>query len=128
MISGQRLSWHAAGITNYATSWPLDLCIGMTLSTGMIMMTTWRNPERHAVDRAILVMAMTMVTARVRRTCTALRTGPGKGREQRRGRLRRRVRRRKTVNGKVLINEPEGEMISLVLLLWSPRSKCQRQT
>jgi len=75
-------------------------------------------------------MAITMTTARVRRTRRALKKGLGKGREQRtgRGKGRGRGRGRETVKGKVLLNEPQEEMISLVPLLCSCRSKCQRQT
>ena len=56
--------------------------------------------------------------------------GTGKGREQRmgRGKGRGRGRGREMVKGKVLLNKPQGEMISLVPLLRSCRRKCQRQT
>jgi hypothetical protein len=70
----------------------------------MMMMRTGRIPERRAVDGAVLTMTMTMATARVRRTCRAVRKGPGKGREQRMGRGKRRGRGRETVKGKVLLN------------------------
>ena len=93
-----------------------------------MMMTTGRIPVRRAVEGAVLAMAMTMTTARVRRTRRALRKGPGKGMEQRTGRGKGRGRGWETVKGKVLLNEPQGEMISLVPLLCSCRSKCQRQT
>jgi hypothetical protein len=73
-------------------------------------------------------MAMTMTTARVKRTHRALRNALGKGREQMMGSRRGRGRGRETVKGKVELNEPQGEMISLVPLLCSCRSKCQRQT
>jgi len=98
------------------------------------MMTTRRIPERPAVEGAVVVMAMVMTTARVRRTRRAVRNGPGKGMEQTTGRGKGRGRRRETVKGremvkgKVLLNKPQGEMISLVPLLCSCRSKCQRQT
>jgi len=52
----------------------------------MMMMTTGRILERPAVEGAILAMALTMMTARVRRTRKAVRPGPGKGRVQRMGR------------------------------------------
>jgi ribosomal protein L15 len=94
----------------------------------MIMLTTGQIPERQAVEGAILAMAMTMTTARVKRTRRALRKGPGRGKEHRTGRGKGRGRGRETVKGKVLLNEPQGEMISLVPLLCSCRSKCQRQT
>jgi hypothetical protein len=87
-------------------------------------MTPERIPVRRAVEGAILAIEMPMMTARVRRTRRALRKGPGKGRKQRTGR----GKGRETVNGKVLLNEPQGEMISLVPLFCSCRSKCQRQT
>jgi hypothetical protein len=37
-------------------------------------------------------------------------------------------RGREMVKGKVLLNKPQGEMISLVRLLCSSRRKCMRQT
>jgi len=92
------------------------------------MMRTGRIPERRAEDGAVLAMAMTMTMARVRRTCREVRKGPGKGREQRTSRGNGRGRGRETVTGKVLLNEPQGEMISLVLLLRSCRRKGMRQT
>jgi hypothetical protein len=66
--------------------------------------------------------------ARVERTRKAVRKGPGKGREQRTGRGKARGRGRETVTGKVLLNKPQGEMISLVPLLWSWRRKGLSQT
>jgi len=102
------------------------------------MMRTRRIPVRRSADGAVPAMTMTMTTPRVRRTRRVVRKGPGKGREQRmgRGQGRRlktargkgRGRERETVKGKVLINKPQGEMISLVPLLCSCRRKCQRQT
>jgi len=78
------------------------------------MMTTGRIPVRRAVEGAVLAMAMTMTTARGRRTRRAVRKGPGKGREQRMGRgkgTRLRTGRGKRrgmgmepVKGKVLFN------------------------
>jgi hypothetical protein len=94
----------------------------------MMMMTTGLIPVRQAVEGAVLARAITMTTARVRRTCRALRKGPGKGREQTTGRGKGRGRGRETVERKVLLNEPQGEIISPVPLLCSCRSKCQRQT
>jgi len=79
------------------------------------MMTIGRIPVRRAVERAVLAMAMTMMMERVKRTRRALRKGPGQGREQKPGRGKGRGRGREMVKGKVLINEPQGEMISLVL-------------
>jgi hypothetical protein len=102
----------------------------------MMMMTTRRIPERRAVDGAVPAMAMTMTTARMRRTRSAVRKGPGKGRIQRMGRGKGRGRQprkgrgrgREMVKGKVLLNKPQEEMISLVPLLCSCRRKCMRQT
>jgi hypothetical protein len=67
----------------------------------MMMMRTGGIPERRAVEGAVLVMAMTMKMARVRRTCRAVRKEPGKGREHSTGRGRGRGRGRETVKGKV---------------------------
>ena len=100
------------------------------------MMRTGGISERRAVEGAVLTMAMTMTTARVRRTRRAVRKGPGKGREQRMGRGKGRGRQsrkgrgrgRETVKGKVLLNKPQEEMISLMPLLCSCRRKCMRQT
>ena len=74
---------------------------------------------------------MTMTTGMVSETQRAVRNGPRKGREQRMGRgngrqLRMergkgRGRGREMVKGKVLLNEPQGEMISLMPLLCSCR-------
>ena len=91
----------------------------------MMMMTTGRIPERRAVDGAVLAMTMTMITARVSRTRRAVRKGPGKGRVQMMGRGKGRGRQprkgrgrgRETVQGKVLLNKPQEEMISLVPLI-----------
>jgi len=100
------------------------------------MMTTGRIPERRAVEGAVLAMAITMTTASVRRTRRVVRKELGKGRVQRmergkgRGRQPRkgRGREREMVKGKVLLNKPQEEMISLVPLLCSCRQKCMRQT
>jgi hypothetical protein len=92
------------------------------------MMTTGRIPERRTVEGAVLAMAITMTMARVRRTHRAVRKGPGKGREQRIGRGMGKRRGRETAKGKVLLNKPQGEMISLVLLLCGCRMKGMRQT
>jgi len=100
------------------------------------MMTTGRIPEHRAVEGANLAMAMTMTTARVRRTRRAVRKGPGKSRVPRMGRGHRsgrqprkgRGRGRETAKGKVLLNKPQEEMISLVPLLCSCRTKCMRRT
>jgi len=54
--------------------------------------------------------------------------GKGKGRRLRTGRGKGRGRGRETVKGKVLLNTPQEEMISLVPLLCGCRRKCQRQT
>jgi hypothetical protein len=78
-------------------------------------------------------MAMTMKTARVRTTIRAVRKGPDNGCEGRMGRgmaMRLRMGRgkergrgRATVKENVLYNTPQGEIISLVLLLCSCRRK-----
>jgi hypothetical protein len=52
----------------------------------MMMMRTVRIAEGEVVDRAVLAMTMTMMTARVNRTCRTVRNGPGKGEEPRMGR------------------------------------------
>jgi len=81
MISAQRLSQQAAASTSRAISWPFDHCIVMRSSTRMMMVSTGRIPERRAVEGAVLAMAMTMMTARVKRTRRAVRKEPGKGTE-----------------------------------------------
>jgi hypothetical protein len=80
------------------------------------------------MEGAIFAMAKTMTMARIRRTRREVREGPGKGREQRMGRGKGRGRGRETVKGKVLLNKPQGEMISLVPMLCSCRRKGMRQT
>ena len=92
------------------------------------MMRTGRIPVRRAVEGAVVVMAMTLSMARAWRTRRVVRMGPGKGREQMTGRGKGRGRGRKIVKGKVLLNKPQGEMISLVLLRCSCRRKCLKQT
>jgi len=63
-----------------------------------------------------------MITARVRRTRRAVRKELGKGRLQRmgrgkeRGRQRRKGRGTEMVKGKLLLNKPQEEMISLMPL------------
>jgi hypothetical protein len=54
--------------------------------------------------------------------------GRGKERRLRTGRGKGRGRGRETVKGKVLLNKPQGEMISLVPLLCICRKNCLRQT
>ena len=54
------------------------------------MMRTGQMPGHRAVEGAILAMAMTRTTVRVRRTLRAVRKGPGKGWDQRMGRGNRR--------------------------------------
>ena len=76
---------------------------------------------------AILAMAMKLTSVRVRRTPKAARKGPGKGREPTmgrgmargmgRGKGRGMGRGRVMVKGMVMLNKPQGEMISVVLLL-----------
>jgi hypothetical protein len=89
----------------------------------MMKMTTRQILQRQAVEGAVLVMAMTMMAARVRSTWWVVRMGPGKGRVQGmakgkgRGRQPRKGRGRETVMGKILLNKPHEEMISGVLFL-----------
>jgi hypothetical protein len=94
----------------------------------MRMMRTGQIPELGAVEVAVLAMAMTMTMERVRRTRREVRNGPGKGTEQSTGRGKGRGRGRETVKGKILFNKPQGEMISLVPLLCSCRTKYMRKT
>jgi hypothetical protein len=46
----------------------------------MMMMRPGAIPQHHAVGGAILALAMTMIIARVKRTCRAVRRELGKGR------------------------------------------------
>jgi hypothetical protein len=69
-----------------------------------------------------------MTMERVRMTRSEVRKGLGKGREYKTRRGKGRGRGRETVKGKVLLNKPQGEMISLVPLLSSYRRKGMRQT
>jgi hypothetical protein len=94
----------------------------------MMMMRTGRIPERRAWEGALLAVSMTMTMARVRRTRRAVRKGPGKGREQRKGRGQGRGRGREPLKGNVVLNEPQGKMISLVQLLCCCRRNGMRQT
>jgi hypothetical protein len=94
----------------------------------MMMMTTGRIQVRRAVEEAVLAMAMTMTTVRERMACRVLRKEPGKEREQRMEMGEGTGSGRETVEGKVLLNELQGEMISLAPFLCSCRSKCQTQT
>jgi hypothetical protein len=94
-----------------------------------MMTRTGRILEGRAVEDAIMVMAMTLATASVRRACRPVRNEPGKGRVQwmgggkGRGRQRRKGRGRETVKGKVLLNKPQQEMISRMPLLCSCKKK-----
>jgi len=112
------------------------------------MMRTAQIPKHWAVEEAVLVMAMTMTMARVRRTPRAVRKWLGMGREQQRGRgtgrwlsMGREIgrgsrkqrgkgmgRAREIVKGKIVLHKPQGEIISLLPLLWSWRGKSMRQT
>ena len=92
------------------------------------MMRTAQIPERRGVDGVALAIAMTITMARVRRTRRVVSKGPGKGREHRTVRRKGRGRGRETVKGKVLLNKPQGEMISHVPWHCSCRTKCMRQT
>jgi len=150
MIWGHRLSHQGASSISQAPSWPLDHYIGVRKSMRMILMRTGRILECWAVEEAVLVMAMRMKTARVMSPCRAVRMGPGKRREQllargngrwpRTGRGTGRWRGRQWKkgrgrgsgrgrgNGKGLLYKPQGEMISLVMLLYSCRRDCSRRT
>jgi hypothetical protein len=100
------------------------------------MMRSGRVPEHRAVEGAVQAMAMTMTTVRVRSIHRAVGTKPrkarvqwmawgnGRGRQQRTGR----GRGREMVKGKVLLNKPHKEMMTIMALLCSCRRKCMRQT
>jgi hypothetical protein len=96
-----------------------------------MMMGTGQIQAGQVVVGAILSIAMTRKTARVRRTHRPVRKAPAKWREQWIGRGKgrgmrtqwRKGRGRKTVKGKVLLNEPQGEKIFLMPLLCSCRRK-----
>jgi len=100
------------------------------------MTTTGQIPEPRAMEGAVVAMATTMTTVRVRRTRRAVTKGTGKARVQKMGRgkgwgrqrRKRRGRGSERVIGKILLNKPQEEMITLVLLLCSCRRKCMRQT
>jgi hypothetical protein len=83
----------------------------------MMIMRTGRIPEHRAVEPAVLALAMTLTMARVRRTRSGVRQGPEKGMEHSTGRDKRKRKGRgsKTINGKVLLNKPHGEMIYVLL-------------
>jgi len=109
-----------------------------------MMMRTARILDRPAVEVPILSMAMTMTMARVNRRSRVARKPARKGREQWIGRRKGRRpstgrgngrgsgkwcgRGMETVKGKVLLNKPQAEMISLIPLRCSCRRKCMRQT
>jgi hypothetical protein len=86
----------------------------MRKSTWMMMGSTAWILERHAVDGAGLAMTITMLTARVWRTCRLVRKGPDKGWEQKMGLGKGRQLRMgwgkasrrglETVKGKVMVN------------------------
>jgi hypothetical protein len=78
----------------------------------MMMIRTVRILECQGVEGAALAMAMAMTTARVRTTRRAVRKEPGTERVQRMGKGN--GRGRETVKGKVVLNKPQEEMISLV--------------
>ena len=86
MFPGHWLSYQAAGSTSQVTSWALDHWIGMRYWMRMMILRTGQNMEDYAVEWCVLAKAMTMTTARVRRTCMGLRHWLGKRREQRIGR------------------------------------------
>jgi hypothetical protein len=70
----------------------------------MMMMRPGSIPQWRAVEGAVLAIAMTMMTARVRRTRRGLRKDRGNGREHR---VERRNRRRLSMeNGTVLPKVP----------------------
>jgi len=137
-ISGYSLSHQAGGITSQATSRPLDHWIGMRQLMRMMMMRTGQIPQCRASPGAVLAMAMKMMTAMVWTTRRAVRKGPDYGWEERMGRgiatwlrterWKGRGRGRGTVQEKVFQNKPQGEMISLVVLLCRCRRQCMRQT
>jgi hypothetical protein len=89
----------------------------------MIKLRTWWITEHRAIEGASMAMVMTMTTTRVSRTNRVVRKEPGKGTVHRMGRghgivmQQRKGRRREMVLGKVLLNKPQEEMISLVPLL-----------
>jgi hypothetical protein len=107
-------------------NWEITIDKDDHVGTGWIM-------DRRAVERAVMIMAMTMMTARGRRTRRVVRKGLGKGREQRmrRGNGRRlgtgrgtgseRMKERRTETGtvtgkgKVLSNTPQGEIAPRVV-------------
>jgi hypothetical protein len=102
----------------------------------MMLNKTGRVAEWGAVEGAVLAMAMTMTTARVRRTHSAVRKGLRKGRVHSMGRGKGRGKQprkgrgwgRETVKGQVLLNKPQEEVISPVPLLCSCRRKFMRHT
>jgi len=142
MISGQRWSQQAASKTSQVTYWLLDDRIGMRQLTRMMLMRTGQILKGGVVEGAIRPVAMTMTMARVSRPRRVVRKGPGKGRDQRMGQwkgsekgMEGQMQWRKgtgrgseIVKGNVLLNKPQGKMISLVPLLCSGRRKCMRQT
>jgi hypothetical protein len=71
-------------------------------------------------------MEINMTMVRVRRRCSEVRKGPGKGREQRTGMGN--GRGRQTDKGKILLNKRQGDVISFVALGCSCRRKDIRQT
>jgi len=77
----------------------------------------WADPRAPLDESAILVEALTMEMARVWSTRRVVRNGPGKGREQKTRRGMRRGTERETAKAMVLLNQPQGKMISLVPLL-----------
>jgi hypothetical protein len=104
----------------------------------MMMMNNGQSMDCQAVEGTIPEMPMRITTVKIRRTCRALRHVLGKGREERMargtgrqlrmGRGKEWARARELVKGKVLLNKPQGEMISLVPLICSCRMKSHRQT
>jgi hypothetical protein len=90
----------------------------------MIMMRTGNIPDRRVEAGAMLAITLAMTMAGVRRTHRVVRKRAGKRRGKKmgrgmgrgRGRQWRKGRRREMVKRKVLLNKPQGEMISRVPL------------
>jgi hypothetical protein len=94
----------------------------------MMLMRTGRILARSVADGVVLVMAMTMTIAGVRRTRRVVGKGPRRGSEGKTTRGMGRGRGRETLKGKVLLNTPQGEMISLVSLLQKEKYEADSYT
>jgi hypothetical protein len=96
-------------------------------------MGTEQITECQVAEGAVLVMAMTMTTARVRRTHGAVRKGPGNRREQKMGRRNgqrkgkwkgkamenRKAKAKGNGKGIGIVKQTQGGMISFMPLLCS---------